>query len=110
VDLSEPAGPDPVTGERASLTEPLQDSGPAAGRTGGGEGFFDGERDGDGGTTTGEGDGSGDGEASADGEAVEGAGAGVGRLTGRGEVHPAANSSTANRTTGRRASAGTGAS
>jgi hypothetical protein len=31
VDLSEPAGPDPVTGERASLTEPLQDSGPDAG-------------------------------------------------------------------------------
>jgi hypothetical protein len=111
VDLSEPAGPDPVTGERASLTEPLQDSGPDAVWAGGGVGFFDGERDGDGGTADGDGDAEGEGGASGEGAADDGAGFGVSSVTGWGEVQPPASSSRAARTAiGRRASAGTGAS
>jgi hypothetical protein len=72
-------------------------------------GFFDGERDGDGGTADGDADA--EGRASGEGAADDGAGFGVSSVTGWGEVQPPASSSRAARTAiERRASAGTGAS
>jgi hypothetical protein len=101
----------PVTGGRDSLTEPLQERGPEAGRTGGAVvGLRDGEREGlgdaegEGDTADGDGDGVSEGAAAAD----VGAGAGVGSDTGSGEDVQPAISSRASGAMRRRMSAGTG--